>query len=152
MFVGRNWRAKGEEAEILKQVVQFVKARIGLRPKLVARCKRFRRECRQPEQVIAAIHHHVDSQIVTRVNLESGRTSSRSASRFHSSSRLSEECLMPVNCGICINSRDNFQRVNLSKGNEHFTKFKGKQLLTISGNRLVAVDQLLLRHCLKAEH
>ena len=50
---------------------------------------------------------------------KSGRTASRSASRSHSSCRLSDECLAPMHCGISSSAAVRVEREDAAVGHEH---------------------------------
>src|SRR5207244_295460 len=70
MLIAGHRRSKRELPEILKQIVQRHRRRVAGSPQPIAQRERVDRKGRQPEQVIAAVEHHVDSEIVPRIELE----------------------------------------------------------------------------------
>ena len=63
--VAGNGVAERKRAEILQEVVELVEPGVTVRPHAVARGELFRRKGREPEEVVGAVHHHVDRKVVT---------------------------------------------------------------------------------------
>ena len=72
MLVGRHRRTKHELAKILQQVIQTVKSIVTCQPASIALGKYFRRERRQPKQIVAAIDHHINCQVIAGEHLKFG--------------------------------------------------------------------------------
>ena len=70
MLVCRYRIAERERAEILQCVIEFIKAGIARGPHRVAFGEQVGGKCAEPEEIIAAVHHHVDGEIVAGVDLE----------------------------------------------------------------------------------
>ena len=70
VLVGGNRRTKRQETEILQHVVDWIKRWITGLPSSVALPEPIGRHRAEPEQVVTAIHHHVDGEIVAGEDLE----------------------------------------------------------------------------------
>ena len=70
--VGGDRRAEREGAEVLQQVVELVEAAVAGGPPAVALGERLGRERREPEQVVGAVAHHVDGEVVAGEDVEVG--------------------------------------------------------------------------------
>ena len=100
VLVGGHGRAEGEEAQILQQVVQFVESGIARCPQRIAPGEQVGREGAQAEQIIAAVHHHVNRQIVAREHFEIGaHVVAQLQAAAIPALRLSDECFAPMHCG-----------------------------------------------------
>ena len=64
--VGGDRRTKSQIPNRLEKVVKMVKSLITFFPALVAKGKDIWSEGTQAKEVVAAIHHHVDGEVVTR--------------------------------------------------------------------------------------
>ena len=64
MFVGGDGIAEGKSAQRLERVVELVKPDITDQPPPVPQREQVRRERGQAEEVVAAVDHHVDGEVV----------------------------------------------------------------------------------------
>ena len=70
--VAGHGRTERELAEVLQQVVEVMEAGVALGPHRVACREEIRGKGRQPEQVVAAVHDHVDRQVIAGQHHELG--------------------------------------------------------------------------------
>ena len=70
--VARDGLPEGEAAQVLKRVVELVEAGIAGLPPGVAAGEEIGGEGREPQQVVASVHHHVDGEVVARQHQEVG--------------------------------------------------------------------------------
>ena len=70
MFVSGDGCAESETAEVLQNIVQFVETRLAFQPIMIAQGEKIGREGREAEQVVGAVHDHVDGEIVAGEDFE----------------------------------------------------------------------------------
>src|SRR5258708_26868352 len=72
MLISGNWRAESEKTEILQLVVKLIETRIAQCPQRIPPRKQIWRECAEAQQVVSAVHHHINRPIIASEDLEIG--------------------------------------------------------------------------------
>ncbi len=72
VFVSRNRGAECEKAQILQDVVERVKVRVACGPQRIPVGEQIGRKRAEAQQVVAAIHHHINRQVVAGEDFEIG--------------------------------------------------------------------------------
>jgi len=141
VLVGGHGRAEGEEAEVLEQVVEFVERRIATFPEFVTLREEVRGESAQAQQVIAAVHHHVDGEIVAGVDLEVGSDLVAQNQSLPFQVAPQRRVLGPEALGDAEQTAVNVQRINLPEGGEHRAEFEPDEAVARSAEPLVSGEQ-----------
>ena len=153
VFVRRHRRAKRDLSEILQQIVDADRPRVVVGPEPIARGERLDAERGQAEQVVAAVEHHVDREIVAGVDAEL-RTPAVAQGDARPFGTPIERRVLQADERLDVEQRlDELVRVDAAERREHRPQLEREQRPAGLGDARVHVEDLRARSpCASAEH
>jgi len=143
VFVGGNRSAEGETAKVLQNIVQFIETRIAFQPVMIAQCEKIGREGRDAEQVVRAVHDHVNGEIVASQDFEV-RTDFVAQVKAFPFKFAAEGGVLRADA--LFYSEQTFvggKVIDLAKAREHGSEFEGDELRGMASDVCVGSDKLV---------